>query len=61
LNFDIGNVFCIIVRSELKLKNLVQYFFVLRKSIFLHFPSIWNKFIEIVSGRFELYIESSID
>ncbi|KRX76986.1 hypothetical protein T06_11321, partial [Trichinella sp. T6] len=51
LNFDIGNVFCIIVRSELKLRNLVQYFFVLRKSIFLHFPSIWNKVIEIVSAR----------
>ncbi|KRY54787.1 hypothetical protein T03_5478 [Trichinella britovi] len=54
-----GNVFCIILRSELKLKNLVQYFFVLRKSIFLHFPSIWNKFIEIVSGRFEMPIKSS--
>ncbi|KRZ91163.1 hypothetical protein T08_14815 [Trichinella sp. T8] len=58
--FQDGNVFCIIVRSELKLKNLVQYFFVLRKSIFLHFPSIWNKFIEIVSARFEMPIESSI-
>ncbi|KRZ56009.1 hypothetical protein T02_15180, partial [Trichinella nativa] len=59
LNFDIGNVFCIIVRSELKLRNLVQYFFVLRKSIFLHFPSIWNKLIEIVSARFEMLIKSS--
>ncbi|KRX27026.1 hypothetical protein T07_5353 [Trichinella nelsoni] len=45
------NVFCIIVRYSLKLRSLVQYFFVLGKSIFLHFPSIWNKFIEIVSRR----------
>ncbi|KRX30787.1 hypothetical protein T05_15167, partial [Trichinella murrelli] len=51
LNFDIGNV---------KLSSLLQYFFVLGKSIFLHFPSIWNQFIEIVSGRFEMPIKSSI-
>ncbi|KRY03757.1 hypothetical protein T12_4838, partial [Trichinella patagoniensis] len=44
------NVFCIIVRYSLKLRSFVQYFFVLGKLIFLHFPSIWNKFIEIVSG-----------
>ncbi|KRY25102.1 hypothetical protein T03_4246, partial [Trichinella britovi] len=55
-----GNVFCIIVRYSLKLQSAVQYFFVLGKSIFLHFPSIWNKFIEIVSGRFEMPIKSSI-
>ncbi|KRX43291.1 hypothetical protein T05_275, partial [Trichinella murrelli] len=45
----------------LKFRTFVQYFFVLGKSIFLHFPSIWNKFIEIVSGRFEMYIKSSFD
>ncbi|KRY20693.1 hypothetical protein T12_5554 [Trichinella patagoniensis] len=56
-----GNVFCIIVRYLLKLRRVVQYFFILGKSIFLHFPSIWNKFIEIVSARFGLYIKSSID
>ncbi|KRX32077.1 hypothetical protein T05_15013, partial [Trichinella murrelli] len=55
-----GNVFCIIVRYSLKLRSLVQYYFVLGKSIFLHFPSIWNQFIEIVSGRFEMPIKSSI-
>ncbi|KRY33580.1 hypothetical protein T01_7774, partial [Trichinella spiralis] len=49
-----GNVFCIIVRYSLKLRSLVQYFFVLGKSIFLHFPSNWNKFINIVSGRIEM-------
>ncbi|KRY07073.1 hypothetical protein T01_8208, partial [Trichinella spiralis] len=42
------NVLCIIVRYSLKWRSLVQYFFVLGKSIFLHFSSIWNKFIEIV-------------
>ncbi|KRX27007.1 hypothetical protein T07_12717, partial [Trichinella nelsoni] len=56
-----GNVLCIIVRYYwLKLRRLVQYFFVLGKSIFLHLSSIWNKFIEIVSGRFEMPIKSSI-
>ncbi|KRX20182.1 hypothetical protein T07_11221 [Trichinella nelsoni] len=60
LNFDIGNVFCIIMRYSMKLRSLMQYFFVLGKSIFLHFPSIWNKFIEIVSRRFEMPIKSSI-
>ncbi|KRX42309.1 hypothetical protein T05_14089, partial [Trichinella murrelli] len=60
LNFDIGNVFYIIVRYSMKLSSLLQYFFVLGKSIFLHFPSIWNQFIEIVSGRFEMTIKSSI-
>ncbi|KRX43938.1 hypothetical protein T05_9923, partial [Trichinella murrelli] len=54
-----GNVFFIIVRYFLKLRSLLQYFFVLGKSIFLHFPSIWNQFIEIVSGRFEMRIKSS--
>ncbi|KRY41103.1 hypothetical protein T01_6662 [Trichinella spiralis] len=54
-----GNVLCIIVRYSLKLPSLVQYFFVLGKSIFLHFPSIWNKFIEIVSGRLQMTIKSS--
>ncbi|KRX61893.1 hypothetical protein T09_14559 [Trichinella sp. T9] len=29
------------------MRSLVQYFFVLGKSFFLHFPSIWNQFIEI--------------
>ncbi|KRX55074.1 hypothetical protein T09_5951 [Trichinella sp. T9] len=60
LKCDIGDVFCITVRYSLKLQSAVQYFFVLGKSIFLHFPSIWNKFIEIVSGRFEMPIKSSI-
>ncbi|KRZ84911.1 hypothetical protein T08_15661 [Trichinella sp. T8] len=60
LKCDIGNVFCIIVRYSLKLQSAVQYFFVLGKSIFLHFPSMWNQFIEIVSGRFEMPIKSSI-
>ncbi|KRX81723.1 hypothetical protein T06_8214 [Trichinella sp. T6] len=54
-----GNVFYIIVRYSLKLRSLVQYFYVLSMSIFLHFPFVWNKFIEIVSGRFEMYIKSS--
>ncbi|KRZ60865.1 hypothetical protein T02_10496 [Trichinella nativa] len=54
-----GNVFFIIVRYLLKLRSLLQYFFVLGKSIFLHFPSIWNQFIEIVLGRFEMRIKSS--
>ncbi|KRZ62530.1 hypothetical protein T02_1970, partial [Trichinella nativa] len=55
-----GNVFCIFVRYSLKLRSLVQYFFVFGKSIFLHFPSIWNQFIEIVPGRVEMPIKSSI-
>ncbi|KRY54780.1 hypothetical protein T03_17618, partial [Trichinella britovi] len=58
--FQDGNFSCIIVRSGLKMRSLVQYFFVLGKSIFLHFPSIWNQFIEIVSRRFEMPIKSSI-
>ncbi|KRY20632.1 hypothetical protein T12_6260 [Trichinella patagoniensis] len=41
------------VRYSMKLSSLLQYFFVLGKSIFLHFLSNWNKFIDIVSGRFE--------
>ncbi|KRY06561.1 hypothetical protein T12_11143 [Trichinella patagoniensis] len=49
------------VRYSMKLSSLLQYFFVLCKSIFLHFLSNWNKFIDIVSGRFELYIKSSSD
>ncbi|KRX17101.1 hypothetical protein T07_4219, partial [Trichinella nelsoni] len=48
------------MRYSMKRRSLVQYFFVLGKSIFLHFPSIWNQFIEIVSGRFEMPIKSSI-
>ncbi|KRZ94510.1 hypothetical protein T08_6914 [Trichinella sp. T8] len=56
-----GNVFYIILRYSMKLSSLLQYFFVLGKSIFLHFPSMWNQFIEIVSGRFELCIKSSSD
>ncbi|KRY16678.1 hypothetical protein T12_2499 [Trichinella patagoniensis] len=47
-----GNVFYIILRYSMNLRSLVQYIFILGKSIFLHFPSIWNKFIEIVSARF---------
>ncbi|KRX47302.1 hypothetical protein T05_11929 [Trichinella murrelli] len=39
------------VRYSLKLRSFVQYFYVLGKFIFLDFPSIWNEFIEIVSGR----------
>ncbi|KRZ94538.1 hypothetical protein T08_12506 [Trichinella sp. T8] len=39
LNFEIGNVFYIIVRYSMKLSSLLQYFFVLGKSIFLHFLS----------------------
>ncbi|KRY30010.1 Transcription factor SOX-2 [Trichinella spiralis] len=54
------NVLCIIVRYSLKWRSLVQYFFVLGKSIFLHFPSIWTQFIEILLGRFEMPIKSSI-
>ncbi|KRZ92045.1 hypothetical protein T08_9776 [Trichinella sp. T8] len=42
------------VRYSMKLHSFVQYFFVLCKLIFLHFPSIWNKFINIVSGRIEM-------
>ncbi|KRY05836.1 hypothetical protein T12_4018 [Trichinella patagoniensis] len=38
----------------MKLLSFVQYFFVLGKLIFLHFPSIWNEFINIVSGRIEI-------
>ncbi|KRX55076.1 hypothetical protein T09_12794 [Trichinella sp. T9] len=55
-----GNVFCIIVRYWLKLRSLLKYFFVSGKSSFLHFPSICNQFIEIVSGRFEMPIKFSI-
>ncbi|KRX84296.1 hypothetical protein T06_15878 [Trichinella sp. T6] len=55
-----GNVFYIILRYSMNLRSLVQYFFVLGKSIFLHFPSIWNQFIEIVLERFEMPIKSSI-
>ncbi|KRX74327.1 hypothetical protein T06_6800 [Trichinella sp. T6] len=54
------NVFRITVRYSLKLRSVVQYFFVLGKSIFLHFLSIWNKFIEIVSARFKMPLKSSI-
>ncbi|KRZ48834.1 hypothetical protein T02_16111 [Trichinella nativa] len=42
------------VRYSLKLRSFVQYFYVLGKFIFLDFPSIWNEFIEILSGRFLL-------
>ncbi|KRX33761.1 hypothetical protein T05_4264, partial [Trichinella murrelli] len=42
------------VMYSMKLHSFVQYFFVLGKLIFLHFPSIWNKFINIVSGRIEM-------
>ncbi|KRX22981.1 hypothetical protein T07_12050 [Trichinella nelsoni] len=49
-----GNVFYIILKYSMKLRSLVQYFFVLGKSIFLHFPSIWSQFINIVSGRIEM-------
>ncbi|KRZ81546.1 hypothetical protein T08_730, partial [Trichinella sp. T8] len=42
------------VMYSMKLHSFVQYFFVLCKLIFLHFPSIWNKFINIVSGRIEM-------
>ncbi|KRY02824.1 hypothetical protein T12_10502, partial [Trichinella patagoniensis] len=55
-----GNVFYIILRYSMNLRSLVQYFFVLGKLIFLHFPAIWNKFIEIFSGRLEMPIKSSI-
>ncbi|KRX68733.1 hypothetical protein T09_8057 [Trichinella sp. T9] len=37
------------VSYSMKLRSFVQYFFVLGKLIFLHFPSNWNKFINIVS------------
>ncbi|KRZ62601.1 hypothetical protein T02_6911 [Trichinella nativa] len=49
-----GNVFYIILRYSMNLRSLVQYFFVLGKSIFLHFPSNWNKFINIVPGPIEI-------
>ncbi|KRX45109.1 hypothetical protein T06_691, partial [Trichinella sp. T6] len=42
------------VRYSMKLYSFVQYFFVLGKSIFLHFPSIWNQFINIASGPIEM-------
>ncbi|KRY06493.1 hypothetical protein T12_3573 [Trichinella patagoniensis] len=55
-----GNVFYIILRYSMNLRSLMQYFFVFCKSIFLYFPSIWNQFIEIFSGRLEMPIKSSI-
>ncbi|KRY54775.1 hypothetical protein T03_9908 [Trichinella britovi] len=54
-----GNVFYIILRYSMNLRSLVQYLFVLGKFIFLDFPSIWNEFIEILSGRYEMWIKSS--
>ncbi|KRY32949.1 hypothetical protein T01_5024, partial [Trichinella spiralis] len=39
-----GSIFVTLVRYSSKLHTFVHYFFVLGKSIFLHFPSIWNKF-----------------
>ncbi|KRY57701.1 hypothetical protein T03_13188 [Trichinella britovi] len=37
------------MRYSLKMPRLVQYFVVLSKSIFLHFPSISNKLKKVVS------------
>ncbi|KRY32909.1 hypothetical protein T01_10562 [Trichinella spiralis] len=44
LNTHNGSIFVTLVRYSSKLHTFVHYFFVLGKSIFLHFPSIWNKF-----------------
>ncbi|KRX28006.1 hypothetical protein T07_2671 [Trichinella nelsoni] len=52
---DNGNKFSVIVRYSLKFPSLVQYFFVLGNSIFLHFWSVSNKLIKAhVSFRFLL-------
>ncbi|KRX55878.1 hypothetical protein T09_11995 [Trichinella sp. T9] len=48
LNYDMGNVICIIERYSLKFPSLVQYFLVLGNSIFLHFWSISNKLKKVV-------------
>ncbi|KRY30240.1 hypothetical protein T03_6719, partial [Trichinella britovi] len=55
-----GNIFTIIRRYSFTLRTLVQYFVVLGNSIFLHFRSISNKLIEVVSIRVEMSLESSI-
>ncbi|KRY97540.1 hypothetical protein T11_6586, partial [Trichinella zimbabwensis] len=52
--------FDIIMRYALKLKSIVQYFFVLSNSIFLHFRPISNKLKKVVSIRVEMCIKSSI-
>ncbi|KRZ68734.1 hypothetical protein T10_8135 [Trichinella papuae] len=41
--------------------NLLQYFFVLASSIFLHLPCISIKMMKIISPRFQMCIKSCID
>ncbi|KRY31465.1 hypothetical protein T01_15362 [Trichinella spiralis] len=46
LNFGVEFFFDMIMRYSLKFASLVQYFFVLGNSIFLHFRSVSNKLIK---------------
>ncbi|KRZ87647.1 hypothetical protein T08_12623, partial [Trichinella sp. T8] len=48
LNFSNGSIFVTLVSYLLKLHSFVQYFSVFGKSIFLHFPSILNKFTKFI-------------
>ncbi|KRX32011.1 hypothetical protein T05_1389, partial [Trichinella murrelli] len=53
-----GNIFTIIMRYSFKLISVVQYFFVLGNSIFLHFRTILNKLKTVVSIRYAMCIKS---
>ncbi|KRX60444.1 hypothetical protein T09_1628 [Trichinella sp. T9] len=57
---DDGKFFDIVMRFLFILRTIVQYFFVLGKSIFLHFRSISNKLKKVVSIRVEMCIKFSI-
>ncbi|KRY34453.1 hypothetical protein T01_9955 [Trichinella spiralis] len=52
---DDRKFFDIIMRHSLKMPSLVQYFVVFGKSIFLHFRSISNKLIKVVSKWVEMF------
>ncbi|KRZ65228.1 hypothetical protein T10_11211, partial [Trichinella papuae] len=57
LHFCNGNIFDISVTYSMKLRSLVQYFFVLGNPIFLHFRPILISLIKVVSPRLEMCIE----
>ncbi|KRY61820.1 hypothetical protein T11_8284, partial [Trichinella zimbabwensis] len=54
LHFSNGNIYEVLVKYSLKLRTLVQYFFVLGNPIFLHFPSISIDMMKVVSSRFQM-------
>ncbi|KRZ65476.1 hypothetical protein T10_1933, partial [Trichinella papuae] len=57
LHFSNGNLFDISVTCSMKLRSPVQYFFVLRSSVFLHFSCITINLIKVVSPWVEMCIK----